>query len=104
MWRSYCQDWGWLDRAPHVVSGDGPQRSRLSSGPARGGSALTPPWTLRLSPGRRASFTALPALWPIFHSPIPASFPELGVGAGGPTQEQGGREAARLSVHIPGLV
>lgn len=82
----------------------GLQRSRLSLGPARGGFELTPPWTLRLSPGHRASFAALPVLWPIFHSPIPASFPELGVGAGGPTQRQGGQEAARLSVHIPGLV
>lgn len=82
----------------------GPGRSQLSLGPACGGSELTPPWTLRLSPGHRASFAALPALWPIFHGPIPASFRELGVGAGGPTQGQGGREAACLSVYVPGLV
>lgn len=87
-----------------VPWGIGPGRSQLSLGPARGGSELTPPWTLRLSPGHGASFAALPALWPIFHGPIPASFPELGVGAGGPTQRQEGREAARLSVCIPGLV
>lgn len=29
-----------------------PRRSRLSLGPARGGSELTPPWTLRLSLGQ----------------------------------------------------
>lgn len=46
---------------------------------------------------------ALPDLCPIFHGSHPASSPLLGVGAGGPTQRQGGQEAASLSVRIPAL-
>lgn len=110
MWSrwSSCQDMaaggglGWLN-----LRGVGPGEEPAL--PSLSGWALPPHGSLphhgpKPEPRPRASCVALPrsVAWP-FMGPIPASFPTLGVGAGGPTQRQRAQEALSLSVHIPGL-